>query len=149
MRCRIRAQDANECWTELMRVMQQKLAPHQPSASNEVAEGAKASRYSNFIDQYFGGVFQCTMKNTESEDEPVTKSTENFLQLSCFISQGKQRELCSRVRRSANNGPSRCGAQCITWLVVTWHSRQTQRSHYARYTRLVFVFSKEVPRAAK
>lgn len=42
---------------------------------------------SSLIDQYFGGTFQVEMKCTESEDEASTSSTENFLQLSCFISQ--------------------------------------------------------------
>lgn len=40
-----------------------------------------------FIDQYFGGVFEVELKCDESEEEPVTKSEESFLQLSCFISQ--------------------------------------------------------------
>ena len=44
-------------------------------------------RYSSLIDQYFGGVFSSELKCVESEDEPVTRSTEKFLQLSCFISQ--------------------------------------------------------------
>lgn len=51
-----------------------------------IAEGANASKYSSFIDQYFGGTFDVEMKCVEAEDEPVSKSTENFLQLSCFIS---------------------------------------------------------------
>lgn len=43
--------------------------------------------FSSLIDQYFGGSFQVEMKCTESEDEIATSSKENFLQLSCFISQ--------------------------------------------------------------
>lgn len=42
--------------------------------------------FRSIIDQYFGGRFTCELKCTESE-EPVTVSEENFLQLSCFISQ--------------------------------------------------------------
>lgn len=72
-----RQQDANECLTEMMKMLQQKLP---------VAEGPSASKYSSFIDQYFGGTFDVEMKCVEAEDEPVTKSAENFLQLSCFIS---------------------------------------------------------------
>lgn len=72
-----RQQDANECLTEMMKMLQQKLP---------IAEGANASKYSSFIDQYFGGTFDVEMKCVEAEDEPVSKSTENFLQLSCFIS---------------------------------------------------------------
>lgn len=39
------------------------------------------------IDQFFGGTFDVELKCTEADDEPVTKSNEQFLQLSCFISQ--------------------------------------------------------------
>lgn len=42
--------------------------------------------HSSFIDQWFGGSFDVEMKCTEAEDEPVSKSKENYLQLSCFIS---------------------------------------------------------------
>ncbi|PSN34405.1 Ubiquitin carboxyl-terminal hydrolase 14 [Blattella germanica] len=74
-------QDANECWTELVRMLQQKLPP-------KATEGLEASsNYKSVIDQYFGGTFDCELKCTEAEDEPPTSSKENFLQLSCFISQ--------------------------------------------------------------
>ncbi|XP_020807198.1 ubiquitin carboxyl-terminal hydrolase 14 isoform X1 [Drosophila serrata] len=43
-------------------------------------------RYSSFIDQYFGGTFEVKMSSEEVPDEPSTVTTENFLQLSCFIS---------------------------------------------------------------
>lgn len=72
-------QDANECWTELVRILQMKLPalPHPDSAA----------KYKSFVEQYFGGKFQIEWKCNESEDEPVTKTAEDFLQLSCFISQ--------------------------------------------------------------
>ncbi len=70
-------QDANECWTELIRMLQQKLRS---------SEGGMHSN--SFIDKYFGGIFKVEMKCKESEDEPPVYSTENFLQLSCFISAG-------------------------------------------------------------
>lgn len=72
-----RQQDANECWSELLKMLQQKLKP---------MEGASGDKYSSMIEQYFGGQFDVTMKCTEAEDEEVSKSKENFLQLSCFIS---------------------------------------------------------------
>ncbi|XP_071038073.1 ubiquitin carboxyl-terminal hydrolase 14 isoform X2 [Parasteatoda tepidariorum] len=76
-------QDANECWTEVMRMLQQKL----PSAPNkDLSDQASASKYTSFIDQYFGGTFDSTLKCIESEDEPETHLKENFLQISCFIS---------------------------------------------------------------
>lgn len=69
-------QDANECWTELTRILQQHLKPINEN-----------SKYSNFIDEYFSGVFEGELKCDENPEEPHTKSNENFLQLSCFISQ--------------------------------------------------------------
>lgn len=66
-------QDANECWTELLRMLQQKL---------------RTSEGKNFIPQYFGGFFEVQMKCVETEEEPAKITKEDFLQLSCFISQG-------------------------------------------------------------
>jgi ubiquitin carboxyl-terminal hydrolase 14 len=70
-----RQQDANECWVELMKMLM-KLNPK---------SGGSSEKYSSFIEQYFGGTFDCEMKCTESEEEEVKISKENFLQLSCFI----------------------------------------------------------------
>uniref|UniRef100_A0A182SP99 Ubiquitin carboxyl-terminal hydrolase 14 n=1 Tax=Anopheles maculatus TaxID=74869 RepID=A0A182SP99_9DIPT len=74
-----RQQDANEYWSELLKMLQQKLPAQKLSAEQSV-------KHSSFIDQWFGGTFDVQMKCTEAEDEPVSKSKENFLQLSCFIS---------------------------------------------------------------
>lgn len=74
-------QDANECWTELVRMLQQKLPPKVPERSDS------KSKFKSLVDQYFGGTFDCELKCTEAEDEPPSCSKENFLQLSCFISQ--------------------------------------------------------------
>lgn len=85
-------QDANECWTELTRILQQNLKP-----LNE------DSKYSNFVDQYFSGVFEVEMKCDEAEEEAVSKADENFLQLSCFISQDvryMQAGLVSRMKET-------------------------------------------------
>ncbi|XP_017776545.1 PREDICTED: ubiquitin carboxyl-terminal hydrolase 14 isoform X2 [Nicrophorus vespilloides] len=71
-------QDANECWTELVRMLQQKL----PAKAN-----GTDNKFKSLIDQYFGGTFDVELKCVESEDEPVSQSKEQFLQLSCFISQ--------------------------------------------------------------
>uniref|UniRef100_A0A8C2IV29 Ubiquitin carboxyl-terminal hydrolase n=2 Tax=Cyprinus carpio TaxID=7962 RepID=A0A8C2IV29_CYPCA len=83
-------QDANECWVQIMRVLQQKLEHQEPETPLETDSdtGAAAStKKKNFIDQYFGVEFETTMKCTESEDEDPTKGTESQLQLSCFINQ--------------------------------------------------------------
>ncbi|XP_041358082.1 ubiquitin carboxyl-terminal hydrolase 14-like [Gigantopelta aegis] len=69
-------QDANECWTEIVRSLQQKLPAQK-------LEGTPSS--SSFIDQYLGGEFEVVMKCNEAAEEPETRSTEKFLQLSCFI----------------------------------------------------------------
>uniref|UniRef100_A0A3B3ZZ17 Ubiquitin carboxyl-terminal hydrolase n=1 Tax=Periophthalmus magnuspinnatus TaxID=409849 RepID=A0A3B3ZZ17_9GOBI len=83
-------QDANECWLQMMRVLQQKLEPLEPETSMEVDSGsgaASASSKKNFIDQYFGVEFETSMKCTESEEEEPIKGKESQLQLSCFINQ--------------------------------------------------------------
>uniref|UniRef100_A0A673YB82 Ubiquitin carboxyl-terminal hydrolase n=1 Tax=Salmo trutta TaxID=8032 RepID=A0A673YB82_SALTR len=81
-------QDANECWLQMMRVLQQKLEPQDPDAPMEVCSGAAAvASKKNFIDQYFGVEYETTMKCTESEDEEPAKGKESQLQLSCFINQ--------------------------------------------------------------
>uniref|UniRef100_A0A8C5HKG3 Ubiquitin carboxyl-terminal hydrolase n=1 Tax=Gouania willdenowi TaxID=441366 RepID=A0A8C5HKG3_GOUWI len=83
-------QDANECWLQMMRVLQQKLEPLESETSMETQpEGgaASSSEKKNFIDQYFGVEFETCMKCTESEDEEPIKGKESQLQLSCFINQ--------------------------------------------------------------
>ncbi|KAJ0174259.1 hypothetical protein K1T71_010405 [Dendrolimus kikuchii] len=69
-------QDASECWTEIVRALQQRL-PAAPGTSSD---------RSSVIEQYFGGTLDVELVCTEAE-EPPTRSTESFLQLSCFISQ--------------------------------------------------------------
>lgn len=73
-------QDANECWVEVMRILQQKLPPSGPGQQRS---------HSSIIDQYFGGSFRVSMKNSECDEEPESFSSEEFLQLSCFISSGE------------------------------------------------------------
>ncbi|XP_022521247.1 ubiquitin carboxyl-terminal hydrolase 14 [Astyanax mexicanus] len=84
-------QDANECWVQVMRVLQQKLEPVEPEAPMETGDGeggaAASTTKKNFIDQFFGLEFDTTMKCTESEEEEPTKGSESQLQLSCFINQ--------------------------------------------------------------
>nr|QBH73732.1 hypothetical protein [Aphelinus abdominalis] len=75
-------QDANECWTELIRMLQIKLPPKDNLLSTEEA----SYRPGSLINQYFGGTFDTELKCVETEDEPPTIGKEDFLQLSCFIS---------------------------------------------------------------
>ncbi|GAB6033336.1 Ubiquitin carboxyl-terminal hydrolase 14 [Chamberlinius hualienensis] len=77
-------QDANECWSEVVRMLQQKLS-RLGNGSSDTTQVSK--EFSSFIDQYFGGDLDVTLKCNESEDEPVSNLKEKFLQLSCFISQ--------------------------------------------------------------
>lgn len=82
-------QDAQECWTQILRMLQQKLPAVQPSSAEgeQAAPVAAASGEKGFIDQYFGIESEAIMKCTEAPDEPETKSKETLYQLSCFISQ--------------------------------------------------------------
>lgn len=93
-------QDANECWSELLKMLQQKLKPIKKGESTPIYKWVfcyhsynkekmwpPKNGFSSLIDQFFGGQFDVEMKCTESEEEKPTSSKENFLQLSCFISQ--------------------------------------------------------------
>jgi len=66
-------QDANECWMEILRMLQQKTSPTEQSTR------------ANAVEQFMG--IECTAetKCIESESEPPTKSVEKFLQYSCYI----------------------------------------------------------------
>lgn len=75
-------QDANECWVEIVRSLQQKLTVN----NTEEGQGSAEST-AGFIDKYFGGEFESEMKCVEAPEEESTKSREKFLQLSCFIDQ--------------------------------------------------------------
>lgn len=70
-------QDANECWTEIMRMMSEYL-PGEGSTSTQTVR-------KSFIEQYFGGENVTTLKCSESEEEPEAKSIEKWTQLRCHI----------------------------------------------------------------
>ncbi|KAK3580958.1 hypothetical protein CHS0354_006985 [Potamilus streckersoni] len=78
-------QDANECWTEIVRCLQQKLPAVDSANPVSLSMQATASATRGFMDQYFGGQFESFMKCEEAMDEEPTKSVEKFYQLSCFI----------------------------------------------------------------
>jgi len=85
-------QDANECWTELVRCLQQQkleIPLGEGDINLEQAEDeAKAVAMSKgLVDSFFGGMLETKLQNKETEEEPVTEGKEEFLQLSCFISQ--------------------------------------------------------------
>lgn len=72
-------QDANECWTQLVRMLQQKL----PAENIEGSSTALTS----LIDQYFGIDFEATMTCDDAPEELQTSTNEKQYQFSCFISQ--------------------------------------------------------------
>lgn len=85
-------QDANECLTEMLRVLQQKIPALEtsPNPDNKIvvtSPSDHSQRISSLVEQYFGGEFTCIMKNEESPEETPSTTKESFLQLSCFISQ--------------------------------------------------------------
>lgn len=67
-------QDANECWTLMMRCFQ-----------NKIKQTNNITTYNNFIDQYFSISMESKLKCIESDDEPITNMKETELQLSCFL----------------------------------------------------------------
>jgi ubiquitin carboxyl-terminal hydrolase 14 len=76
-------QDANECWTQLVRMLQQKLP-----AEKSISMGSEASHSpSSLIDQYLGIDFETTMQCDEAPEEPKSIASEKQYQFSCFISQ--------------------------------------------------------------
>ncbi len=88
----LQQQDANECWVELVRMFQQTL-PGVSTTDGEVPEGAVAAGGAaaagrKLVTEYFGGQMSVKMKCTESEEEPSMETTEDFLQLGCYLSQG-------------------------------------------------------------
>lgn len=109
-------QDANECWTELLRMLQQRLKPL-PQPSSDSGSVPSASSYSSIVDQFFGGSFSVTLKNTENDEEPETYSTEDFLQLSCFISTGMLYILITTYTHTMQIFPM---ISCCLFSVVTF-----------------------------
>lgn len=73
-------QDANEFWTELLRLLRKMMKPIENPIQDE-----SSPKYESFIDQYFGGTIEATLKCTETDEEEPTTSKDSFLQLSCFI----------------------------------------------------------------
>jgi len=73
-------QDANECWTQIVRMLQQKLPAKKSASAGPVTSAS-------LVDQCFGINYKSTMKCDESEEEPETQSTERVYQLSCHITQ--------------------------------------------------------------
>ncbi|KAK0409933.1 hypothetical protein QR680_004845 [Steinernema hermaphroditum] len=67
-------QDANECFSELLRLLLTQLSRSAPEACKKIT-------------QYLEGRMTHTLKCIEAENEPVQTSEERFVQLSCYLSQ--------------------------------------------------------------
>ncbi|XP_018016174.1 ubiquitin carboxyl-terminal hydrolase 14 [Hyalella azteca] len=72
-------QDASECWTELLRMMQECLGPIQPELS-------KPCFRSSLVEQYMNGEMESVWTCTEEGGEAPTTTVSTFNQLSCHIS---------------------------------------------------------------
>lgn len=70
-------QDANECWTEMMRMLSESLSGEGSTEQESVRK--------TFIEQYFGGESTTVLKCSETETEPEAKSVEKWTQLRCHI----------------------------------------------------------------
>lgn len=113
--------DAFECWTSLLRSLQQDLKiPEPPTESGDGNEQSAIKKTVSFIESFMEGHYVVTLKNTgkilvdcsfctsihlffsflEAEAEPETKSIEKFLHLSCFISNHEVKYLQSGLKYS-------------------------------------------------
>ncbi|KJH44118.1 ubiquitin family protein [Dictyocaulus viviparus] len=66
-------QDANECFSEIQRLLLNALSSNKELIGKDIRE-------------YFRGQYQVRQKCLECDDEPIQNTTEEFYQLSCFLS---------------------------------------------------------------
>ncbi|XP_074598441.1 ubiquitin carboxyl-terminal hydrolase 14-like [Brevipalpus obovatus] len=71
-----------------------------PRFAEKSQDGLVARSICKHGSKCFGGHYVVTLKNTEAEDEPETKSIEKFLHLSCFISNHEVKYLLSGLKYS-------------------------------------------------
>ncbi|KAK9248674.1 hypothetical protein V1506DRAFT_528577 [Lipomyces tetrasporus] len=69
---RFKQQDAEEAWSQILSVINGSLKQSSPTASS-------------FVDKYMTGTFSTSMKCLESDVEPATTGSEQFLKLDCHI----------------------------------------------------------------
>lgn len=128
-------QDANECWTQVVRMLQQRLPGIKSTESAEQAEAAAATAAKGFIDQYFGIESESVMKCAEAPDEPETKSKETLFQLSCFISQDVKymhTGLVSRLEENIEKHSSTLGRDAV-------YTKKSKLSRLPAYLTVQFV----------
>ncbi|KAH9281459.1 Ubiquitin carboxyl-terminal hydrolase 14 [Echinococcus granulosus] len=80
-------QDANECWVEIIRVLQQLSADAKVMTSSPTPcpESFGTTTGWNPVDRYLTGSLVSTLTCTESEEEAPQEAVDTFSQLSCFI----------------------------------------------------------------
>ncbi|CAL8075662.1 unnamed protein product [Calicophoron daubneyi] len=85
---RFAQQDANECWTELMRAIQElMIEPAVIKEMPDILKNLSSNAPWNPIDRFFTGHLISKLVCTEATEEPPTETSETFTQLSCFINQ--------------------------------------------------------------
>ncbi|VDN96455.1 unnamed protein product [Rodentolepis nana] len=103
-------QDANECFLEFIRLLQQIKADAAVFKAHPILPPKSFGEDSgwNPVDRFLSGKLMNTIKNEENEDEPLQYTTETFLQLSCYISQeikflqtGLQNNLETQFRKTS------------------------------------------------
>lgn len=112
-------QDANECWIELMGILKRNLTM-KANPNDSAAAAAAASSGKSVIDTYFGLQFETETKCVESDEEPVTKSTEHFLQYNCYIDKDVK-YLASGLQNVSQKQP------CVTC------DKRDKHSYYSSY----------------
>ncbi|VDM33200.1 unnamed protein product [Hydatigera taeniaeformis] len=80
-------QDANECWVEVIRVLQQ-LSADAKVITSPCPESFGTSTGWNPVDRYLTGSLVSTLTCTENEEEAPQEAVDTFSQLSCFIVKG-------------------------------------------------------------
>ncbi|KAL3320391.1 hypothetical protein Ciccas_000920 [Cichlidogyrus casuarinus] len=81
-------QDANEFWMSLMRTLQSASISETAIASvSNLPDSLGKTGGWNPIDRFFTGMFKCSLKCVENNEETASSFVETFNQLSCFINQ--------------------------------------------------------------
>lgn len=79
-------QDANECWVEIVRVLQKfKTSTETIQKTANLPKSLGTIGGWNPIDRYMTGHLVSTLTCTEGDETPVESADTNFSQLSCFI----------------------------------------------------------------
>uniref|UniRef100_A0A914EAC9 Ubiquitin carboxyl-terminal hydrolase n=1 Tax=Acrobeloides nanus TaxID=290746 RepID=A0A914EAC9_9BILA len=121
-------QDANECWTEVLRMLANEVDYKPPYAESSVK-----------IAQFLQGQFAVSLTNLEDPEEPPTSTTEPFMQLSCFLTQevkylqsGIKSKLIEEIEKHSENlgRNARYEKKCLINRLPAYLSIQMVRFFY-------------------